>query len=255
MPNWTEFVVPHLSNEQYEVGLHQMLNDLPVQVDPETVRRYKTMKPGTEYHKIQTVYARDPDTNYKTLKDGVFSLAEFECLADAQWVFTEKVDGTNIRLHFPGTSADSAMRIGGRTDSAQIPAPLVQHLRGYEDKGRVMFNEGPVTLYGEGFGGKIQKAGETYGPEQRFVLFDVRIGEWWLRREAVASIADNLGMQVVPVVDSGTLYDAVYIARSGFNSAWGDFEAEGLIMRPTAELFTRRGDRVIAKIKCRDFRS
>ncbi|GAG78633.1 unnamed protein product [marine sediment metagenome] len=35
-----------------------------------------------EYHKIQTIYKRDPDTNYKTLLEGNFSTPELEYLRD-----------------------------------------------------------------------------------------------------------------------------------------------------------------------------
>ena len=48
-----------------------------------------------EYHKIQTVFKRDPETNHRTLLEGQYSMPEFEYLANNQWVFTEKIDGTN----------------------------------------------------------------------------------------------------------------------------------------------------------------
>ena len=75
-----------------------------------------------KYHKIQTVYKRDPVTKYKTLLEGEYSLPEFEYLADNEWVWTEKVDGTNIRVMWDGWKK---LSFGGRTDNAQIPTPLV----------------------------------------------------------------------------------------------------------------------------------
>jgi hypothetical protein len=33
----------------------------------------------------------------------------------------------------------------------------------------------------------------------------------------------------------------------------GDFEAEGIVARRKVELFTRAGQRLIAKLECRDF--
>ena len=50
-----------------------------------------------EYHKIQTIFKRDPENKFKTLIYGEFSLPEFEYLKNNTWIFTEKVDGTNIR--------------------------------------------------------------------------------------------------------------------------------------------------------------
>lgn len=116
-----------------------------------------------------------------------------------------------------------------------------------------MFPDGDVCLYGEGYGAKIQKGGGNYCPDQDFVLFDIKIGEWWLLRLDVEDIAQKLSLDVVPVIGSGTLYEMVEIVKEGFNSQWGDFLAEGIVARPSVELKTRRGDRLITKVKCKDF--
>ena len=112
---------------------------------------------------------------------------------------------------------------------------------------------GTVCLYGEGYGAKIQKGGGNYRQDQGYVLFDVKIGEWWLERYSVEEIASTLKIDIVPVIGHGTLYDMVEKARSGFNSTWGDFKAEGIVARPCCELKSRNGNRVITKIKYRDF--
>ena len=99
----------------------------------------------------------------------------------------------------------------------------------------------------------IQNGG-NYRPEQSFVLFDVRIGDLWLRRKDVEDLASQLGIEVVPLCGSGTLDEMVAQCQKGFNSAWGNFQAEGLIAKPQVELCSRHGERVITKLKCRDFR-
>lgn len=48
-----------------------------------------------EYHKIDTLYKRDMDSPRKPLIIGDWSQPVFGYLADNQWEFTEKVDGTN----------------------------------------------------------------------------------------------------------------------------------------------------------------
>lgn len=206
-----------------------------------------------EYHKIQTVFLRDPETKHKTLLDGQFSLPEFKYLASNEWVFTEKVDGTNIRVMFDGEK----ITFGGKTDKAQIPAQLIERLQSrflpQIDTFREKFPDG-VCLYGEGYGANIRKGGGNYRPDQDFVLFDVKVGEWWLQRENIEATADNFSLDVVPIVGRGTLYDAVDMTRNSFASRWGDFTAEGLVMRPSTELMTRGGNRIIAKIKHKDFR-
>lgn len=213
-----------------------------------TVSRGETMK---EYHKIQTVFKRDPETKHKTLLLGDFSIEAFEYLATNTWMFTEKVDGTNIRVMFQ----NGELSFGGKTDTAQIPATLVNALNGMfnADQLASVFDEDGACLYGEGYGARIQKGGGNYRQDQSFVLFDVKIGDWWLRRADVEDVAKKLGLDVVPIIGEGNLYTMVRMAQEGFASQWGDFLAEGIVARPTTELFDRGGRRIITKIKHRDF--
>lgn len=204
-----------------------------------------------EYGKIQTVFMRNPETNHKTLLEGQWSLPEFGYLANNEWVFTEKVDGTNIRVMFDGQS----VTFGGKTDNAQIPAPLVARLQERFIPQLDLFKSkfGSVCLYGEGYGAKIQSGGGNYRQDQDFVLFDVKIDDWWLLRENVEEIADSFGLDVVPIIGKGTLAEMIEKARAGFPSNWGNFTSEGIVARPAVELKTRRGDRLITKIKHKDF--
>jgi len=210
------------------------------------------MKP---YHKIQTVWSRDPDNKYKTLLDGVWSRPEFEYLKDCRWEFTEKVDGTNIRV---GWDARRKVEFGGRTDNAQIPAQLYSRLTqlfgAQQTTARIFADNDEVTLYGEGYGAKIQKGGGNYIPNGvSFVLFDVMVGDVWLSRKDVRDVADQLDIRVVPPVGSGTLADAVAFVRSQPMSTWGLFPAEGIVCKPAVELSDRMGRRIITKIKAKDF--
>lgn len=208
------------------------------------------MKP---YHKIPTVFKRNPATKHKTLLVGEYATPELEYLSNNEWVFTEKVDGTNIRVMFSG----GKVRFGGRSENSQIPASLVSRLEDMFLPLLPTFLEicddvSGLCLYGEGYGSEIQKGGGDYSPTQEFVLFDVQIGEWWLRRDDVHDIASKFGLDMVPVVGRGTLLDMVALGR-GFLSKWGDFFAEGIVARPAVEVFTRKGDRIITKVKRKDF--
>jgi ATP-dependent RNA circularization protein (DNA/RNA ligase family) len=156
-----------------------------------------------EYHKILTIFKRDG----KALLEGQWTHPEFEYLADNTWVFTEKVDGTNIRVMF----TDDTVTFGGKTNNAQIPAALVTRLNElfqcHVDKMNWLFSRG-VCLYGEGYGAKIQNGGK-YTEGQDFVLFDVKTGDHWLRRDEIEDIARNLGIGVVPIIGEGSLHDAI----------------------------------------------
>lgn len=206
------------------------------------------------YHKIQTVFLRDPDTKFKTLLEGQFAQPEFEYLQNNNWVFTEKVDGTNIRVMW----SKEQMSFGGKTDNAQIPSPLMNRLSDrfvpLVEKFVKMFGGSDVVLYGEGYGAKIQKGGGNYRQDQDFVLFDVNINGIWLERENVLDIASSLGIDAVPIIGDGSLWIMVKLCRDGFNSTWGDFQAEGIVARPETEMLTRTGDRIITKLKSKDFK-
>ncbi len=213
-----------------------------------------------EYHKIHTVFKRDLKNNSKTLLNGVWALPEFEYLAKNTWGFTEKVDGMNIRVML----RDGKISFGGKTDNAQIPPKLMTRLMemfygadflyGMEMGKRMgeIFG-GDACLYGEGYGAKIQKGGGNYREDQSFVMYDIKVGDLWLKREDVEDVAMKLGLSVVPFIGHGTLYDAVAMAFFGFDSKWGKFKAEGIVARPQIELKTRNGSRIIAKIKHKDF--
>lgn len=205
-----------------------------------------------EYHKIQNVFKRDVANGGKRLLIGEWSMPEFGYLGGNQWVFTEKVDGTNIRIMWNGSS----LSFGGKTNNAQLPSKLVERLRERfptADMFRSTFDCGNVCLYGEGYGPGIQKAGGSYRSDQDFVLFDVKIGDWWLNREDVEDIGSKLGLDVVPVIGGGTLLDCVDRVKCGIQSQWGDFQAEGIVARPAMELRTRGGLRIITKVKHKDF--
>lgn len=203
-----------------------------------------------EYHKIQTVWLRDPATKHKTLLEGQWATPEFEYLRDNTWVFTEKVDGTNIRVMWDG----ERVTFGGKTDRAQLPAKLVTRLEERFPAALLASTfDGPACLYGEGYGPGIQKGGGNYRADQDFVLFDVLVGAWWLQQRDVSEVAANLEIDAVPIVGKGTLSEMIEVVQARRPSNWGDFPAEGIVARPMVELVARNGHRIITKLKAKDF--
>ena len=227
------------------------------------------------YPKIMTLFKRhlDGPKRGKMIK-GAWTTPELEYLSKNQWEFTEKVDGTNIRAGLYRTGDDFWVEVGGRTDNAVIPKPLMESLETIFDNGNVYAwmidnNLSEVLLFGEGYGPKIQNGGK-YRDDHSFVLFDVKISDFWLTRDNVDDIASKLGIESVPTIGHGTLYDAIDIVSSGITftdtgaikrwgsgglkSQWGDFEAEGIVARPVVPLFNRKGERIICKVKAVDFK-
>lgn len=211
-----------------------------------------------EYHKIETLFVRDTEGT-KKLIPGRYRNETVEFLKDLPWIWTEKVDGTNIRVFWDG----HAVAFGGRTDKAQIPAELVNELNelfGGEENAQIfeqMFGNREVILFGEGYGRKIQKGGELYKPDGvGFALFDVMISGNYQSRDSVEDVADAFGTALVPVIGCGPLDRAVALVKRHIDSviAAQEREMEGLVCRPLIELNDRCGNRVIVKIKWNDFK-
>jgi hypothetical protein len=205
-----------------------------------------------EYPKIYGPYNRYTEgPNRNKLIEGQWSRPEIGYLAQFEWNFTEKVDGTNIRVHWDGHRVE----FGGRTDRAQIPAKLIAVLQNlFPEELFEQFGETEVTLYGEGYGAGIQKGGGNYlATGVSFVLFDVSIGGFWLLRADVEDVAHKLGIDVVPLYLRGTIAEAITAVRGGMFSGWGAFHAEGLVGVTAAGLLDRAGNRIMVKIKAADF--
>ena len=206
------------------------------------------------YNKIDTIFERDEKT--KKLINGKFRNETVEFCKDLTWQFTEKVDGTNIRVYWDGHRVE----FGGRTENAQIPAPLVNKLNElfggdineqfFEQK----FGENEVILFGEGYGPKIQNGG-SYRDDVDFIMFDVMINGNYQARESVEDIARYFNVNIVPILAEGPLSAGIdYVMTHKYSTiAQNGAELEGVVARPKMELKDRTGKRLIVKIKFKDF--
>lgn len=203
-----------------------------------------------KYHKINTLYKRQTEKPCKIII-GDYSEDYFDNIK--YWSVDEKIDGTNIRFTFD----EQIVEFGGRTDNADIPSKLIHYLKEtftLERLNTVFPNALPssVVLFGEGYGAKIQSGG-YYHDEQRFVLFDVKIGHMWLTRDSIQDIADKLSIPCTPFIGTMTIPDITDFVQSRPTSIFAKDEhvMEGIIAR--CDMFNRRGERVIFKLKVRDY--
>ncbi len=220
-----------------------------------------------KYPKINSLYKRYTSGSFRNqLIDGrdsafpEFSTDEFELLYATQfpWTGTEKIDGTNIRLNFLNSGEDY---IYGRSDNAQIPSFLLIKLMEIRTRMRVeipkIFDDFvELIFFGEGYGAKIQKGGENYISDGvDFILFDINIDGIWLRRDSIEDIAKKLDLDVVPVVFEGSLKFAEERVKAGFDSvvSQNTQKAEGMVLTPVTGFLDRIGNRIITKIKTKDY--
>lgn len=248
-----------------------------------------------EYSKIETLYDRGDDFKIDT---GRVRRPEFAI--PGSWLVTEKIDGTNVRVSLElnegfyyrdGSPNTWAVRFYGRTEKAQMPTFLLEHLQktftlekmralwrckkscdecggeGWTDAtdvGRVFCSKldpYPIVLYGEGYGARIQKGGGDYrhDGDVSLRLFDVLIGGIWLRRTDVEDVARQLGVEPVPLITPVMSTDEIIeLVRTGFGSYVAGMEgtarmAEGVVAFTDPPLFNSRGQRLMWKLKSKDF--
>ena len=110
------------------------------------------------------------------------------------------------------------------------------------------------TLYGEGYGAGIQSGG-YYRKDNSFIGFDVKVDDMYLLRENRDEIFNKLGVDIVPFMGTFTVDEAIEFVKKGFNSKVAEEShlAEGLVLRTPIGLQSRRGERIIFKVKTCDF--
>lgn len=208
------------------------------------------------YPKIETAFERDKKfVVIPELRRPVLS-------AISKWIVTEKVDGTNIRL----TRDRGGWSIGGRTDNSQFSAKMYTFLEDITKKidaktGNILRDFGllSITLYGEGYGPSIQKGG-VYRDDLGFILFDVSVDDrTWLDDMQVSTTASRLGLERVPILGYWTFDEIVEKVKRGIPSEVAknhgkEFQAEGIVARSIEPIYDRRGERVMLKLKTKDFK-
>lgn len=109
-----------------------------------------------------------------------------------------------------------------------------------------------VTIYGEAYGGKVQKMGSRYGSALRFVAFDVKVGDEWLNVSDAATFVENSGLEFVPykiipmtreAIDAERDAPSVQAERNGMGI---NQDREGVVLRPLLE-FYYQGDVIRVK--------
>lgn len=224
------------------------------------------MEFDSKYPKIQTLYKRD---GRGKIILGEYSMPEFETVKE--WLIEEKIDGTNIRIGYH----DGKVTIKGRTDNADLKSMGVLPTLEKAAEGLIKtiktltLQDESLTFYGEAFGGKIQsKAGQLYSPDEiRFCLFDVyqsRQGWWdrWLLETFIQTCWGNdhaiwqPPSVALPVWEPMQIDEIIKTVKSKPCSRISVLPQtiEGIIARPLdAMVYNPRGERVMFKLKVKDF--
>lgn len=206
------------------------------------------------YPKIDTVFVRNKD-DLKHVHLDQIRRPEFELIPN--WIFTEKIDGTNIRIVI---QPNGTILFGGRTNNSQIPPNLLSYLvqtftldtlrKGLHEQ------DVPIVLFGEGYGPDVQGGGDYRNNHPSFRLFDINIGGLWLAPDQLSDIATDMGIPEAPTLAIGSISTAfgllshrsVVADRDGGKGR----QVEGVVARTQYGLLNRLGQRIMWKLKFSD---
>ena len=211
-----------------------------------------------KYPKIKSLFKRGEGFKFT----GEFVSEFLSDFTDFRWVCQEKLDGMNIRIICDYENKD--FKYFGRTDNAQIPEHLQPELNKIIERvkeintSEAFPNISTFILYGEGFGHKIQKGGLYLGDKVAFNLFDCYAfipskKGFWLEAPRLAQLVELFKINLVPAWDAMTISEASDLVKAGFQSKYGTAKAEGLVLKTRFPLFDSFGERLIFKLKTKDF--
>lgn len=168
----------------------------------------------------------------------------------------EKIHGTSAHILYKDgalilySGGESSERFAGLFDLPALQAKFAELFPS---------NEFPVTVYGEAYGGKQQGMSPTYGPNLKFVVFDVKVGDQWQQVEQAHETTTKLGLEFVDYAKIPTDLEAINAERdkpstqSVRNGITEPKIREGVVLRPVMEVTDYRGNRIIAKHKRDEF--
>lgn len=172
---------------------------------------------------------------------------------------TEKIHGTSANITYNPNESKLIFFSGGAPYDS-----FVEQFKDIQDdiykKLQESFGSKKVIIYGEHYGGKIMKMSDTYGKQQRFVVFEIKVDDCWLSFDKVQMVAARLGLDIVPcriIECSIENLDAERDRPSEQAVKNGIIEPkmrEGIVIRPLIECALNNGNRIIAKHKSDKFK-
>lgn len=199
------------------------------------------------YHHIEapTVLTRKDGKYAKKRSMTKFSSEEFRLLNKNFWYAKRKYDGTNMRIYWDGNRAVWNGKTNKFTPTKEI-AECMDNLIS-EEVFEEVFGRKEVMIFGELMGEGIQ--GNELGIKGlKLIVFDIKIGGIWLQPEDILAISENMGLEACDFVGFGSLEQLIQRIHDGFYRGY-----EGIVVEPAGRFRDCKGNRIICKIKNRDY--
>lgn len=181
----------------------------------------------------------------------------------------EKIHGTSAHISFDVATRELTFFSGGEPHQRFVDLFDQEALKRQFDVvvGRMDPLNGVkrITVFGEAYGGKQQAMSATYGPNLKFIVFDVALGEDNQGRRifvdvlSAHAIAQLLGLEFVDYVRIPTKLHLIDAERdkpstqAQRNGITEPKRREGVVLRPIDEVRDARGNRIITKHKGLEF--
>lgn len=174
-------------------------------------------------------------------------------LRHSDWCYKRKLDGENQRVWWNGEQ----VVWNGKSNAYNCKQDWVDYMNNtfQEELFEEIFGrDRDVMLYGERMGQKVQE-NELGLDHTEFILFDVCVNGQFLGQDAINEIGHRLGintcfdfMQGADMLYVDTLDNLILACERGDFKDW-----EGIVAQPMIELRDQKGERIVTKIKTRDY--
>lgn len=184
---------------------------------------------------------------------------KFSPQAQAEWVATEKLHGASYQICWDSETGEikSGKRSGFIEDENFFNHEQADRVA-YPKIKQVDTGDAYYIFYGELCGGNLQK-NVDYSDDQKFVCFDIAVISndepdelFFISYEDMRQVCDDIGLERVPEIARGTFSELLEMENT-FNSWYGDFTAEGFVMKPVQNAWMPNGSRMIIKSKTPKF--
>ena len=193
-----------------------------------------------------------------TYRQNLIDKVQYEAKDGGLWIATEKLHGANFSFWCDGKEVKVASRtqfVDGTFYNCQAV------INKYSDKIMNLFKALPegtkqITIYGELFGGNVQKEVE-YG-EKDFRAFDMSIDGVVQNKLVQRSLCEGIGIPNAPLISSGVFSEVLALPNT-FKSTLTpegyteENTSEGLVIEPVIPTWFNNGSRVYFKNKTESF--
>jgi len=215
----------------------------------------------TKYNKFSSPFKKD---------EQFLNTAELtQDLPSGKWIITEKIDGSNIRIILTKPNEEGKreiligsrkliLNVGDKTSKQYLDCLKEINLNKLKEYFKDVNSS--VIIYGEGYGAGVQKGG-IYSPVKNFRVFDVRIGLAYQDWSFVEKVCIDNQLNIVPVVAISSsnicyhdcLYELNEHKETMIKEGTGGL-SEGLVYKFEPVLLNKYGERLIFKVKHKDFK-